>query len=408
MRVIVLGLLLCATTISAQALNPQTLKEQYAALLKEYELAETAWAKSLEKAPQDGKHNSSGTAPVWPGRAFVPRFLKLAEANPEDPAATEALLWVVNRAMNIGVGGKDFYPSYTKALELLTRGGRLDEKQLGQACTQGLLYTSAPTERFLRVLIDRSGNRVVRGQACLALAKNFAVKVAIAGHPRFNPKSNTPSDLDLIKNLDPEYLNYVRSIDRKASQVEAEALFEQAINEYGDIVNRPARSAADRAVTVADAARSNLHELRDLAIGKVAPEIAGEDIDGKSMKLSEYRGKVVALVFWATWCGPCMGLVPHERTMVERLKGKPFVLLGIDGDMDREQAKKAVTRERMTWRSWWNGGPTGQITTEYNVEGWPTVYVLDENGVIRHKQLIEKSLDEAVDALLAKMENSKR
>jgi hypothetical protein len=136
MRVIVLGLLLCAPTISAQALNPQTLKEQYAALLKEYELAETAWEKSLEKAEENGKNDSSGTEPVWPGRAFVPRFLKLAEANPEDPAATEALLWVANKAMNIGVGGKDFYPSYRKALELLTRGGRFDEKQLAQTCTQ--------------------------------------------------------------------------------------------------------------------------------------------------------------------------------------------------------------------------------------------------------------------------------
>lgn len=125
---------------------------------------------------------------------------------------------------------------------------------------------------------------------------------------------------------------------------------------------------------------SKLHELRDLAIGKVAPEITGEDIDGKPMKLSDYRGKVVALVFWATWCGPCMGLVPHERDLTERLKGKPFVLLGIDGDPDREQAKKVASRERMSWRSWWNGGPTGPITTLYNVEGWPTVYVLDDKG----------------------------
>jgi hypothetical protein len=64
-----------------------------------------------------------------------------------------------------------------------------------------------------------------------------------------------------------------------------------------------------------------------------------------------------------------------------------------------------VKQERITWRSWWNGGPTGPITHQYNVEGWPTVYVLDASGVIRHKLVIQESLDEAVDALLKKMEN---
>jgi thiol-disulfide isomerase/thioredoxin len=172
-------------------------------------------------------------------------------------------------------------------------------------------------------------------------------------------------------------------------------------------VFRPVRSTADRGVTIADAARSALHELHALAIGKVAPEIAGEDIDGRPMKLSDHRGKIVVLMFWATWCGPCMDLVPHEQTLVDRLKGKPFVLLGINGDNDREQAKRAVRQERITWRSWWNGGPTGPITAQYNVVGWPTIYVLDDHGVIRHKQVIEESLDEAADSLLKEMANAK-
>jgi hypothetical protein len=103
-----------------------------------------------------------------------------------------------------------------------------------------------------------------------------------------------------------------------------------------------------------------------------------------------------------------MELVPHERALVERLAGKPFVLLGISGDEDRERAKRAVVEERITWKSWWNGGPTGPITESFSVEGWPTVYVLDARGMIRYKEVFEKILDEAVDALLKEMEVVKR
>jgi len=65
------------------------------------------------------------------------------------------------------------------------------------------------------------------------------------------------------------------------------------IEKFGDIENYRG--------TLADAARGQLFEMRNLAIGKVAPEIEGEDVDGKSFKLSDYRGKVVVIDFWGDW-----------------------------------------------------------------------------------------------------------
>ena len=98
-------------------------------------------------------------------------------------------------------------------------------------------------------------------------------------------------------------------------------------------------------------------------------------------------------------------MYPHERSLVKRMEGKPFALLGINSDSDREKLKKDVLpKENITWRSFWNGGSTdGPISREWNVHGWPTIYVLDAKGVIRFKNTREKALDKAVDSLLKEM-----
>ena len=97
-------------------------------------------------------------------------------------------------------------------------------------------------------------------------------------------------------------------------------------------------------------------------------------------------------------------MYPHERSLVKRLEGQPFALVGINSDSDREQLKKTITEEKLSWRHWWDGGSTsGPIATKWNVSGWPTIYVLDHKGVIRFKNVREKQLDEAVDQLLKEM-----
>jgi hypothetical protein len=101
-------------------------------------------------------------------------------------------------------------------------------------------------------------------------------------------------------------------------------------------------------------------------------------------------------------------MYPHERSLVKRLEGKPFALLGIDSDQDRDEIKKVIAKERMTWRSWWDGGGTdGPIQTSYNVSSYPSIFVLDHKGVIRYVDVREKELDEAVDKLLEELEKDK-
>ncbi|MHC5539462.1 TlpA family protein disulfide reductase [Singulisphaera rosea] len=407
MRMFVLVTLI-ALPLSPEDAQSPTPKERYAALLEEYEAAGEAWGNRFDAAPgEESKVDWVARSREWPGWSFAPRFLAIAEENPQDPVAIDALVWVTGLAQNVGANDRRFYPQYRRALELLSQGDRLDHELVRKACQGGLQYASPASESFLRLILERAHNRASRGAACFSLARVLTAKGLIARSPWFDRVAKTPFDTYQNQSIDPDFAKYIHEADPKGSDVEAEGLFERAMTEFGDLGWRRAPGKDGRELTIADVAKSELNELRNLAVGKVAPEIEGEDLDGKPMRLSDYRGKVVVLTFWATWCGPCMSLVPHERALVERLAGRRFVLLGIDGDEDREKAKSVVTQERITWRSWWNGGPSGPITERWNVDGWPTVYVLDARGVIRHKQAIKERLDDAVDGLLKELESAK-
>jgi hypothetical protein len=97
-------------------------------------------------------------------------------------------------------------------------------------------------------------------------------------------------------------------------------------------------------------------------------------------------------------------MYPHERSLVKQYEGRPFVILGVNSDADRETVKKAIAQEKLTWRSFWDGGSTdGPIARQWNVSGWPTLYVIDHRGVIaervgmrkKDQDLIERKVKEA-------------
>jgi hypothetical protein len=103
-------------------------------------------------------------------------------------------------------------------------------------------------------------------------------------------------------------------------------------------------------------------------------------------------------------------MYPHERSLVQKLESKPFVLLGVNSDSDRNKAKGAVASEKLTWRSFWNGsgGTSGPISSAWQIQGWPTLYVIDDRGVIRYKfegggKRVEAEIDKAIDTLLKEM-----
>jgi hypothetical protein len=93
-------------------------------------------------------------------------------------------------------------------------------------------------------------------------------------------------------------------------------------------------------------------------------------------------------------------LFPHERSLVSRLADKPFALLGVNSDPDREALQETLETEPITWRSWWDGGVDGPIHTHWQITLRPGIHVLDVDGVIRFKDVTGEELDNAVDTLL--------
>jgi Thioredoxin-like len=101
-------------------------------------------------------------------------------------------------------------------------------------------------------------------------------------------------------------------------------------------------------------------------------------------------------------------MYPHERSLVKKLQGKPFVILGINSDKDRMELKKVLEKEQITWRSWFDGGSTGgPIASQWNIRGWPTLYLVDSKGVIRDKSLGFRDMDKLIDKLVAEAETGK-
>lgn len=139
-----------------------------------------------------------------------------------------------------------------------------------------------------------------------------------------------------------------------------------------------------------------------LTVGKTAPEIAGSDLDGVPFKLSDYRGKVVLLVFTGEWCGICRSQYPYERLLQELYKGWPFAILSVESGTDPEVTKKANSEQGLQFRSWWNGEARADntIASSWNVVGWPAAYLLDAQGVIRFVDLRDENLLKGVRQLL--------
>jgi hypothetical protein len=239
------------------AVKPRTPAEQYLAVAKDFQNARQDFRKAFLAAKSQEERNKIIKEKSPNALKYAEQMSEIAAKNPRDDAAVDALAWIVT---NVG-----YPPPVNKALNVLA-SDHLDSKKLGPVCLS-LTYSDSQAARdFLRAVIEKNPQHDIQGQACYSLGV-------------------------LLKNL-AERQSLARA-EREKLQKDAEGLLNRAAEKYGNV--KLGRG------TLADRARGELFEMHYLAIGKTAPDIQGEDLDGKQFKLADYRGRVVVLDFWGHW-----------------------------------------------------------------------------------------------------------
>ena len=245
----------------------------------EYDKAYRAYTDAYGAAKTDGDRGAAAALRPKP-EEWSPKFKALAAKYASDPAAAECLAWIVQN---------DRTPATQQdALQVLL-AKHLASPVVARVA-QSLEYSNAPAaEPFLRAVLEKGKDHEAQGRAAYTLARMLNSHADLAARA----KADKAFEGNLAQWYGKEYAESIVKGDPEKLGKEAERLFERVTKEFTDLKygNR----------SLGEKAKGDLYEIRNLAIGKAAPEIVGEDENGKAIKLSDFRGKVVLLDFWGFW-----------------------------------------------------------------------------------------------------------
>ncbi len=145
-------------------------------------------------------------------------------------------------------------------------------------------------------------------------------------------------------------------------------------------------------------------KLLGVFAGQMAPDFEAETLDGAKIKLSDYRGKVVLIDFWATWCAPCVAELPNVKKAYARFAGDGFVVLSVSFDKEAATAKSYAARQGMSWpQIWAEKADKGPLAERYAVGGIPATFLIGPDGKLVGKDLRGEKLIETVRTEIRKL-----
>lgn len=264
-------------------LPPGTPAEQVRTLIQQYETAMAA-VRKLYQAAKTEEEQEKLEALCPDARPYADLLVQIAEKKPNDAAAVDALIWAFRNT------------SAAKAKAILMRDHLL-APQIGPLCLE-LRHAlgNAEATKALRKVLAHNPSKEAQAQAALALAISDRVNAALARKLR---KADAKAFAKWESGYGKEVVCAIKKADTAALENEAEELLEQVrkTKAYPEVTI----PFGEGEIKLGDLAGRELFEMRHLQPGKPAPVIVGEDINGKPMKLSDFRGKVVLLDFWGFW-----------------------------------------------------------------------------------------------------------
>lgn len=142
-------------------------------------------------------------------------------------------------------------------------------------------------------------------------------------------------------------------------------------------------------------------------------DLSGTTADGSEFKWADYRGKVVLVDFWASWCGPCLSEIPNMKKNIEKYSDKGFAIVGINMDSTRAAFEKCVDEHEISWVNILSEekGKTGwdaPLAVHFGVNGIPTAILVDQSGKVVSLQARGAELDRQLESLLAEAKDESK
>ena len=164
-----------------------------------------------------------------------------------------------------------------------------------------------------------------------------------------------------------------------------------------DYPNTSVGRDADRIISSIQQHEEGRKIRRALADGTKFPDFAEKDLQGNPLSVAKYKGKLVLVDFWATWCGPCVGELPSVIKAYNKHHADGFEIIGISLDMDEQKLKSFLKTKEIPWAQYFDGkGWQNKLAAKYGIQSVPATFLLDGDGKIIGQDLRGEALEEAL------------